>query len=167
MVTKIRFPKIDANILEGQVGGWLKAEGDRVSKDEPLVELITDKANFELPSEADGVLRKIIAGEKSTVPVGYVLALIAEDDEPLPDVNEENEKLLAEHRAVAQLGSPTPVVVRKAQRERRKRVRATPAARRLARQLEIDLSDVEAQGDRQIVTEEDVKRHIDERQGGA
>jgi len=165
MATPVRFPKIDANILEGQVGTWLKAEGDRVSKDEPLVELITDKANFELPSESDGVLRRIVASEKSVVPVGYILALLGEDDEPLPDVTEENDRILSEHRASAQLEMPRPAAPAKGKREKRKRVRATPAARRLARQHDVDLADVEPAEGGPVVSEEDVQRHLAQRQG--
>ena len=98
MVTKLVFPKFDANIMDGMIGRWLKREGERIEAGEPLVEIITDKAKFDYESPASGILRKIVAIEKSTVPVGYVIALFADADEPLPDVTAENEAALARYR---------------------------------------------------------------------
>ena len=64
--------------MDGMIGRWLKREGERVEAGEPLVEIITDKAKFDYESPASGILRKIVATEKSTVPVGYVIALFAD-----------------------------------------------------------------------------------------
>ena len=160
----IRFPKFDANVLEGQVGVWLKSEGEVVEKDEPLVELITDKATFELPSDGAGVLRKVIAAEKSVIPVNYVIALVGDADDALPDVTEENRRIVEKHReemaaldAVKAAGKGTPDSARKA----RKKVRATPAARRVAREAGIDLVDVAVADDVKIVTEDHVRVHLD------
>ncbi len=157
---KVRFPKVDANVVEGQVGMWLKAEGDPVDKDEPLVELITDKANFELPAEQAGVLRRILAPEKSVVPVNYVIGLIGEADEAIPDVTAENEAIMAAHReAAAALQTPTAEDAAQRKRPERKKVRAKPAARRAAREAGIDLADV-TPADGKIVTEEDVRAYL-------
>ena len=92
MIRKVKIPKVDANMEEATIGRWLKAEGDVVKSKEPLVELITDKAAFELESPASGVLRKILAREKSVLPAQYVIALIG--DGALPDVSEYNRRLV-------------------------------------------------------------------------
>ena len=76
------------------VGSWSKTVGDRVNAGDIVVELITDKAAFELQAEEEGVLRIAAATEKSTVPVGYTLAVIAKADEELPDIEAENTTLM-------------------------------------------------------------------------
>ncbi len=76
------------------VGPWAKAVGERVNPGDIIVELVTDKAAFELQAEEEGVLRAAAAPEKSTVPVGYVLAVIAKADEALPDIEAENASLM-------------------------------------------------------------------------
>ena len=165
-MTKIRFPKIDANVVEGQVGAWLKEEGATVAEDEGLVELITDKANFELPCEAEGTLRKILAAEKSVVPVSYIIALVGEPNEDLPDVAEENDRIVQQHRAdAAALKTAQTAATAPTTRETpKKKVRAKPAARRAAREAGIDLADVTA-ADGKIVTEQDVRAYLDHKGG--
>ena len=167
---RIRFPKVDANVLEGQVGVWLKAEGEPVEKEEPLVELITDKATFELPAEEGGVLRRIIAAEKSVIPVNYVIALVGGVDEPVPDVAEENRRIVDKHleemaalnaAKAADKGAPSPA------RKPKKKVRATPAARRAAREAGIDLVDVSVAEDVKIVTEDHVRAHLAAKEGAS
>ncbi|MCK4373999.1 MAG: 2-oxo acid dehydrogenase subunit E2, partial [Candidatus Brocadiae bacterium] len=99
MVFKVRMPRIDANIEEGSIGRWLADCGDPIRAGRPLVEIITDKASFELEAEQGGILRAQVAAEKRVVPVGYVIALIGQDAaEPLPQVEEENEAVLAAYR---------------------------------------------------------------------
>ena len=161
-MTKICFPKFDANVLEGQVGTWLKEEGDSVELEEPLVELITDKATFDLPAEGAGVLRKILAAEKSVVPVNYVIALVGAPDEDLPDVTEENRQVVEKHREeTAALKAAKAVEASSDERAApgKKKVRAKPAARRVAREAGIDLADV-VPSDGKIVTEDDVRAHL-------
>lgn len=167
-MTKIRFPKFDANVLEGQVGEWIKEVGDRVAEEDPLVELITDKATFDLPSEGSGILRKIVAPTKSVVPVNYVIALVGEPDEPLPDVAEENREIVERHRAetAAMDAAKAAGEVGPAERPKAKpKVRAKPSARRLAREAGIDLADVPAASEGRIVTEDDVRAYLDVKEG--
>ena len=164
MAHKVTLPKFDANITEATLGAWYKREGDAVVTGDVLVDVITDKANFELTAESDGILRRIIAPEKSQVPLGYVVALIAEDDEGLPDVSEENGALMSAYRASV-TGRTLPAPTDASQQvgtpaERPARVRATPRARRLARERGVDLAAVHSSGD--VVTENDVLRHIEE-----
>lgn len=139
---RVRIPKIDANIEEATIGRWLKAEGEPVRRKEPLVELITDKAVFELESPAAGVLRRIVAAEKSVLPVQYIIALIGDPDEPLPDVGPANGRLLDARR-----NGPAPTPAAPAAPDGASAtpdIRATPSARRLARELGVDLAAVQA-----------------------
>jgi len=195
----IRFPKIGANVEEGMVGTWHKAEGDVLKPSDPLVELITDKATFDLEAECAGVLRRILAPEKSTVPVAYILALVGEPGEDIPDVSAENARVMAAYRARAQTAAsladsgsaPQPhaeaqpaagagakassgAQPKPAGSSMPARVRAMPAARRMARKAGIDIATLQPAPGRQVITEEDVKRflegsglRIQERPGGA
>ena len=77
-MAKVTMPQLGESVAEGTIGKWLKQPGDRVAKDEPLLEVITDKVNAEVPSPFEGVLRKILVEEGQTVPH---LAEIAEIEE--------------------------------------------------------------------------------------
>src|SRR5262245_15509961 len=70
MATSITMPQLGESVTEGTIGRWLKAVGERVERDEPLVEVITDKVNVEVPSPEAGVLATISVDEGQTVPVG-------------------------------------------------------------------------------------------------
>ena len=173
---QVVLPKFDANVLEATLGPWHKAEGDRVEKGDILVDVVTDKANFELEAEASGTLRRILAPEKSEVPLGYVVALIGECDEPLIDVSAQNERMTREYLASATMGtvSSSP---RRSEEEMGTvpndgtvpldstvpvRVRATPRARRLAREHALDLAALAKSLGVEIVTEEHVRKRIEE-----
>src|ERR1700694_5090862 len=77
MATEIRVPALGESVTEAIVGKWLKAAGDSVSADEPLVELETDKVTVEVNAPASGVLGEIKAAEGTTVAVGALLAAIS------------------------------------------------------------------------------------------
>lgn len=166
MITKIRIEKLDANMEEVTIGEWLKAEGDRIEEGEPLVEIITDKVTFELESACSGILRQIVAARNSTVPVGYIIALIGDEADELPDAAAENRTLLEKLSAAQAAESPAAVSRRPLgplKLERSARVRATPAARRLAKEHGLDLADI-TPSDGKAVTEQDVAAYL-ERQG--
>jgi len=166
VITKIRIEKLDANMEEVTIGEWLKAEGDWIEAGEPLVEIITDKVTFELEAAASGTLRQIVAARNSTVPVGYIIALIGDEAEELPDAAAENQSLLEKLSAAQAAASPAAVSRRPfgpLKLERSSRVRATPAARRLAKERGVDLADI-TPSDGQAVTEQDVEAYL-EREG--
>jgi 2-oxoglutarate dehydrogenase complex dihydrolipoamide succinyltransferase (E2) component len=81
MPISIVVPQLGESVAEGTVSRWLKAEGDKVRKEEPLVEIQTDKINVEIPSPADGVLSRIVVKEGTTVLVGTEIATLAGADE--------------------------------------------------------------------------------------
>ena len=74
----VELPKLADTLVEGTVTRWLKHAGDQVRQGEPLVEVETDKVNTELEAPADGVLAELLAAEGETVPVGQVIARIAD-----------------------------------------------------------------------------------------
>jgi len=78
MTTEIRVPTLGESVTEATVARWLKQPGERVERDEPVVELETDKVTLEVPAPAAGVIGEINAPEGSNVPVGAVLATIAD-----------------------------------------------------------------------------------------
>src|SRR2546422_11481175 len=75
-LAQIKMPQLGESVTEGTVDKWLKNEGDFVKRDEPLVEVVTDKVNAEIPSPFEGKLVKIAVGEGETVRVGAVIAQI-------------------------------------------------------------------------------------------
>jgi pyruvate dehydrogenase E2 component (dihydrolipoamide acetyltransferase) len=74
--TKVTMPALGESVTEGTVTRWLKAEGDAVEVDEPLLEVSTDKVDTEIPSPVGGVVQKILVGEDETVPVGAALVIV-------------------------------------------------------------------------------------------
>src|SRR5689334_4929585 len=84
MAIKIIMPQLGESVSEGVVGRWLKQVGDHVERDEPLVEVITDKVNAEIPAVASGVLKAISVQEGETVAVGTEIALLDEDGAAAP-----------------------------------------------------------------------------------
>ena len=78
MALEIKVPTLGESVTEATVGHWLKKEGDAVARDEPLVELETDKVTLEVPAPAAGRLEKIVVKDGETVEVGALLATIAE-----------------------------------------------------------------------------------------
>src|SRR4051794_41636602 len=78
MTAEIRVPTLGESVTEATVAKWLKQPGDRVERDEPIVELETDKVTVEVPAPQAGVIGAIQAEEGSNVPVGAVLGIIAD-----------------------------------------------------------------------------------------
>jgi 2-oxoisovalerate dehydrogenase E2 component (dihydrolipoyl transacylase) len=80
-VAKVTMPQLGESVAEGTIGKWLKQPGDHVDKYEPLLEVITDKVNAEVPSPFEGVLKEILAEEGATVPNNAEIAVIDTGDE--------------------------------------------------------------------------------------
>ena len=92
--TAVKLPELGESVTEGTVTQWLKAEGDEVAVDEPLLEISTDKVDTEIPSPVAGTLTKILVAEDETVEVGAELAIIggsgaAASDTAEPEAKEE------------------------------------------------------------------------------
>jgi 2-oxoisovalerate dehydrogenase E2 component (dihydrolipoyl transacylase) len=80
-VAKVTMPQLGESVAEGTIGKWLKQPGDHVDKYEPLVEVVTDKVNAEVPSPFEGILKEILAEEGATVPNNAEIAVIETSDE--------------------------------------------------------------------------------------
>ncbi len=81
MAVSVTMPQLGESVTEGTVTRWLKAEGDDVQADEPLLEVSTDKVDTEIPAPASGKLLRIVAAEDAVVPVGGELAVIGSDSD--------------------------------------------------------------------------------------
>ena len=159
MIAKVKMPKVTENDEEQTITAWFKKEGEGIRKGEPLVEITTSKAACELESPRSGLVRAILAEVKSSLPIGYVIALIGEADDALPDVSASNRKL-TEQRA-----RQVPVAPAKAAAgsgAEAGAIRATPAARRLARERGVDLARVQGRFKIDIITETVVTKYLEE-----
>src|SRR5438309_198933 len=85
MPTSVTMPRLGESVTEGTVTRWLKAEGEHVDADEPLLEVSTDKVDTEVPSPASGTLLSIKVGEDETVEIGVELAVIGDPGESAGD----------------------------------------------------------------------------------
>jgi pyruvate dehydrogenase E2 component (dihydrolipoamide acetyltransferase) len=145
-VIEVIMPKLGLTMEEGTIVRWLKEEGDPVEKDEILFEVQTDKVVMEVESPASGILGKILVGEDETVPVVTVVAYVVAPGEEMPEV-----------LPVADVITATPMKeVPSGREEIATQARATPAARRLARDRGIGLASVAGSGKDGMIVKEDV-----------
>jgi 2-oxoglutarate dehydrogenase E2 component (dihydrolipoamide succinyltransferase) len=169
VAVEIHVPELGESVADATVGRWLKQEGEAVKSGEPLVELETDKINFEVEAEQDGVLESIAKGEGETVNVGEVIGTIGEGDgRPAAQPEEEEApegvaEAPEEERAEAEEGAEPAEEEADGHREMEDGVRASPSVRKLAREYDIDLAEVSGSGSGGRVTREDVERLIRDR----
>jgi pimeloyl-ACP methyl ester carboxylesterase len=160
MPTIVTMPKWGLTMTSGTITGWSRDEGDPVTEGVPLLTVETEKAVDDVEAPASGVLRKIVAAVGSEVPVMGAVAVITAPGEDLSD--EDVQALVATSSgAVATAGGAPPRVAREgrqAARDASGRVNASPAARKRAGELGIDLATVEATGPGGRITSEDVER---------
>lgn len=159
MAIEVVMPKWGLTMKEGKISRWFKAEGDSVMKGEPLFEVETSKITNSVEAPADGVLFQIVVPAGETVPVRTVVAVLAqlgEQPERREAVVREDAGKAAESSATAAGGGDLKDA---------KFVPASPAARRLAKELGIDLARVAGTGPAGRVTEQDV-RNFQESGGG-
>ncbi|MDX6512240.1 MAG: hypothetical protein QOE36_1744 [Gaiellaceae bacterium] len=187
MATEVKLPRLGQGMEAGTIVKWLKAEGEQVAKGEPLYELDTDKVTQEVEAEAAGVLLKI-AVQEGEVEVGKTIAFIGEEGEQVAEASSSNGGGEAQAKDAADAGAPQsaekPARAPKRDDERRRgreasadpspdeaetqirepaqsnggRVKASPLARRLARERGIDLSQISGTGPDGRVVAEDVER---------
>ena len=177
MATEIKLPRLGQGMESGTVVRWLKQEGERVEKGEPLYELDTEKVTQEVEADASGVLLKI-AVQEGEVPVGQTIAVIGEEGEDVPESEPEPEPEAAEvEEAPEEEGSRAPA--RDEERERAReapaaaetaepqpatmadgRVKASPLARRIAREKGLELAEIRGTGPEGRIVAEDVERAL-------
>ncbi|HEX2097744.1 MAG TPA: 2-oxoglutarate dehydrogenase complex dihydrolipoyllysine-residue succinyltransferase [Rubrobacteraceae bacterium] len=169
MPAEIYVPELGESVAEATVGRWLKSEGDEIKAGEPLVELETDKINFEVEAEQDGVLQSIAKGEGEDVGVGEVIGTIdegaiSEGTEPEGPVAEQLQAYEPKVAPEARETEAEQEAIREEPDGHREEVgvRASPSVRRLAREYGIELAGVEGSGSGGRITREDVERLIRE-----
>lgn len=185
MAFEFLLPDIGEGVVEGEIVSWKVAVGDPVELDQPMVEVMTDKATVEIPSPRAGTIAQINFNEGDICPVGQVLVVIEEGAgngkasapaaPPSPAAQTAAPVAPAAPAAPAPAPrAPAPAQPAAAPRAQvidatpdRKRVLATPATRRIARQLGVELAAVPGTGKRGRVTTEDVRRYANSGPGAA
>ena len=177
----IELPHVGESVTEGVIGKWLKSVGDRVERYDPLVEVVTDKVNMEMPSPVTGTLTAILVEEGATIPMGTPIAeMDAEGGEPAPAAppaqTESQTKAVAEPTTdrigtllknvapVGPTGSGGPISADKpaeSPRHSRARRRYSPAVLKLADERDVDLERIQGTGLNGRVTLKDVRRFIE------
>ncbi len=169
MPTSITMPQLGESVTEGVVARWLKAEGERVERDEPLLEIITDKVNAEMPSPLAGTLVRIVAQEGATIPVGGEIALIeapgaASEAAPRNGASDRDSSSTATTPAattgnsVASTGPAEGTAGAQDGAEGTRRY--SPVVRRLAQEHHVDLTQISGTGLAGRVTKDDVLAYM-------
>jgi pyruvate dehydrogenase E2 component (dihydrolipoamide acetyltransferase) len=145
---EFRLPDIGEGLAEAEVAKWLVAVGDRVKEDQPVVEMMTDKASVELPSPGAGTVVEQVAAEGDVVKTGAVLYVLETDANigritAHGSAGESHEKTIAQPAGMSEGAG----------------VFAPPAVRKLAREMGVELATVKGSGPGGRISAEDVKRH--------
>ncbi|MDE0730746.1 MAG: dihydrolipoamide acetyltransferase family protein [Longimicrobiales bacterium] len=150
---EVPMPQMGESIAEGTVSKWLKQVGDTVERDEPILEISTDKVDAEIPAPSAGILVEVGVEEGETVEVGTVLALI--DPEGIALVDTTPDKTLE-----PDLVEPSLIVTQtldvSQSAEERLRTRSTPVVRKIAAEHGIDLANIVGSGHAGRVTKQDI-----------
>ena len=156
MATEVILPRLGQGMESGTIVRWLKAEGEAVEKGEPLFELDTDKVTQEVEAEAAGVLLKIAVAE-GEVPVGQTVAFIGAAGEDVPEVATATPR--EEPKAEKQPEPPPQEAAQPATvASGNGRIKASPLARRMARERGVELSGIRGTGPDGRIVAEDVER---------
>jgi len=160
------------SIVEGTITKWLKKPGDKIQRDEPLFEISTDKVDAEIPAPASGVLQDIKVAEGATVQVNTVVGTIAADGEaaaapkaaaPAPEKKAAPPNATPAPAPAAAKAEPAPA----AAREEDDHARSSPLVRKIAREHDVDLSQVSGTGLGGRITKQDILAFIEGQEAGA
>ncbi|GAA0476424.1 2-oxo acid dehydrogenase subunit E2 [Halococcus dombrowskii] len=163
MVREFELPDVGEGVAEGEIVDWLVEEGDAVEEDQPVAEVETDKAVVDVPSPVNGSVQEIHAEAGEMVPVGTVIITFAEegdDDSGEATTTEESTETDAATEASAATGDVETTAEGTADEETPTasgRVFAAPSARRLARELGVDIGSIDGSGPGGRVSEHDVR----------
>ena len=161
MATEVILPRLGQGMESGTIVRWLKSEGEPVEKGEPLFELDTDKVTQEVEAEAAGVLLKIAVPE-GEVPVGQTVAFIGSEGEDVPEVaaaapteeDAQNDAKPSEPEPAPAQEAPQQAAIASGNG----RIKASPLARRMARERGIELSGIRGTGPDGRIVAEDIER---------
>ena len=157
MAVEVILPRVDMDMATGKISKWHHKDGDRVAKGAALFEIETDKAAMEIDAPAGGILRNIVVTEGNSAPVGSAVAWIYAEGEavaaPAPAAAP-----VASAAAATTTTTPAPVTAAPAAATNGEAPRATPLARRLARQAGLPIGSISGSGPRGRITAADVRR---------
>ena len=180
MANEITMPSMGADMTEGTIVKWLKNEGDKVSKGDKLAEIETDKTVVEMEAYDEGFLRKITSIEGSVVQVGKIIGYIGDMDEDIPEKAEESKETVITEETSNKIADSTSIKesnssdsgeeVHNSTKDLQKvditlssdsiRIKASPMAKRLANEKNINLADIKGSGPDGRITKDDVEKHV-------
>ncbi len=172
MPTDIVMPQMGESIVEGTITKWLKKPGDKVQRDEPLFEISTDKVDAEIPAPASGVLQDIKVTEGTTVQVNTVVGTIATDGEsaaaaskpvaaPQPAAPPAEKKAPAPPKAAPSQTEQQPAPAPAPAHEEEDHARSSPLVRKIAREHNVNLSQVSGTGLGGRITKQDIMAFLE------
>ena len=174
MPTDVVMPQMGESIFEGTITKWLKKPGDKVQRDEPLFEISTDKVDAEIPAPASGVLQEIKVAEGNTVQVNTVVGVIGEANGagaaksvPAPAVSKAAPPSPPAPQPAASTPPPMPAPAVAAREEEDEDVRSSPLVRKLAREHNVNLSQVQGTGAGGRITKQDILDFVEGRSSAA
>ena len=165
MPTDVIMPQMGESIFEGTITKWLKKPGEKVQRDEPLFEISTDKVDAEIPAPASGVLQEIKVAEGNTVQVNTVVGVIGGEGDaaaaPAP-AKQASTTAAAEKKAAPAPPAPAaPAPSAPPQEEEDEDVRSSPLVRKLAREHNVNLGQVQGTGTGGRITKQDILDFVD------
>lgn len=160
MGTNVIMPQLGLTMTGGTVARWFKTVGDAIKAGEVLVEVTTDKINHQVEAPVDGVVLQIAVPEGVTVPVKTVLAVIGEAGEDVSSVTGAAEKATVASVDRATTATETTVI---SVMPDHSLIKASPAAKKMAREKNVDLARVSATGPDGRIVERDVARFVEEK----
>jgi pyruvate dehydrogenase E2 component (dihydrolipoamide acetyltransferase) len=163
MSYEFKLPDIGEGVSEGEIVKWHVKQGDFVKEEQPLVEIMTDKVTVTIPSPVSGTVSEITAREGEKVKVGQVLLRVTTDGQQAKEAQPAEPTKPTPSPGVQEYQDTGQVEAEATQ----KRVLATPAVRKLARDLGVDLSKVVGTGPGGRVTEQDVRSYVDQARSAA
>ena len=162
MTSQITLPLMGEGVVEAQIGTWLKAEGDAVAVDEPIVEIETDKVTTELVAEQAGQLLKIVAASGDVVEVGQLIAVIGEAAENGRQGDKETRRQEDKKRA----NGHQAATHRQAQGVAQHATRISPVVSRMLTEHDLDIHQISGTGKHGRVTKQDVLAYLEQGERG-
>ena len=169
MATEVLMPQMGESIAEGTITRWLVAVGETVERDQPLLEISTDKVDAEIPAPASGTLLQVFRQEGETVPVNEVVGMIGAEGESVGDDaggETSDSAPVAEPEAAAATAVESPDTDGAMTLEERIRRFSSPLVRSIAAKEDVDIADVEGTGIHGRVTKKDILGYLEARERG-
>jgi 2-oxoglutarate dehydrogenase complex dihydrolipoamide succinyltransferase (E2) component len=155
MATMLKVPQMGESVVEGTINKWFVEVGQPIKKDQPIVELLTDKVNVSLPADTDGVLLEILAPVGTIVPVGKDIAVIgAPGEKAAASGTTTSAPMATVAKAASVIAAPVPASVSGEPQ------RLSPAVRRLIKEYGVDVAQLQGTGAGGRVTQKDVEDYI-------